>query len=85
MNIQAELTLYPLGEPDLLPAIEDFLEVLRKKGLNPRMGTMSTNVVGDSATLFSAIAEAFEKVAGSHRCVLIVKYSNACPPQNPHE
>lgn len=80
MNIQAEISLYPLGEPDLLPAIEEFLDVLRSQGLKPRMGTMSTSVVGDSTVLLPAIARAFEQVAAHHRCVLIVKYSNACPP-----
>jgi uncharacterized protein YqgV (UPF0045/DUF77 family) len=80
MTVQAEISLYPLAESDLLAPIEDFLRILKEQALNPQMGTMSTIVVGDSAVLFSAIAKAFEQVAADHRCVLIVKYSNACPP-----
>ncbi len=80
MKVQAEISLYPLGEEDLLPSIEEFLEVVREEGLEPRMGTMSTTLDGESSVLFQAIARAFEKVAAHHRCVLIVKYSNACPP-----
>jgi uncharacterized protein YqgV (UPF0045/DUF77 family) len=80
MTVQAEISLYPLAESDLLPVIEDFLGALTEQGLNPQTGAMSTIVAGDSATVFSTIAEAFEQVAADHRCVLIVKYSNACPP-----
>ena len=80
MTAQAEISLYPLGQTDLSPAIEGFLTVLKEEGLRPRPGAMSTTVVGDNATVFSAIAKAFEQVATDYRCVLIVKYSNACPP-----
>ena len=80
MTVQAEISLYPLAESDLLPAIEDFLRVLEEQGLNPQRGAMSTIVVGDNATVFSAIAKAFEQAAADRRCVLIAKYSNACPP-----
>lgn len=80
MTVQAEISLYLLAESDLLPAIEDFLGALTDQGLSPETGAMSTIVVGDSATVFSAIAKAFEQVAADHRCVLFVKYSNTCPP-----
>ena len=80
MKVQAEISLYPLGEREVLRSIEEFLEVVREEGLDPRMGTMSTTIVGESDVLFQAIARAFERVAAHHRCVLIVKYSNACPP-----
>ena len=80
MKVQAEISLYPLGEEDLLPSIEEFLDVLKTGGLELRMGTMSTTVAGESSVLFQAISDAFEKVAARHLCVLVVKYSNACPP-----
>ncbi len=80
MKVQAEISLYPLGEQDLLPSIEEFLDVLREEGLQPHVGTMSSTVAAESGELFEAIAKAFERVAAHHRCVLVVKYSNACPP-----
>jgi len=80
MKIQAEISLYPLGERDPLRAIDGFVSVLRVEGLKPRMGTMSTIVVGESETVFAAVAKAFEAVAAEHRCVLVAKYSNAFPP-----
>jgi uncharacterized protein YqgV (UPF0045/DUF77 family) len=80
MTVQAEISVYPFGEADLSPAIEDFVAVLREEGLDPQMGPMSTVVAGDGTIIFSAIAKAFGLVAGTHRCAMIVKYSNACAP-----
>ncbi len=79
MTLQAEISLYPLGEPLLLPVIEDFVQRSREHGLNPQIGAMSTVVVGESEIVFSAISKAFASAAREHRCVLVVKYSNACP------
>jgi uncharacterized protein YqgV (UPF0045/DUF77 family) len=80
MRVQAEISLYPLRERDLLPSIEEFVSVLREQGLDLQMGAMSTLAVGESSVLFRAIEEAFERVAAHGACVLIGKYSNACPP-----
>jgi uncharacterized protein YqgV (UPF0045/DUF77 family) len=80
MRVQAEISVYPFGEADLSPAIKDFVGVLREQGLDPKMGPMSTIVAGDNRVVFSAIEEAFALVAGTHRCAVIVKYSNACAP-----
>lgn len=82
MRVQAEISVYPFGEADLSPAIEDFVGVLREEGLDPQMGAMSTVVAGDSRIVFSAIAKAFERVAAAHQCAVIAKYSNACAPIN---
>lgn len=80
MTVQAEISVYPFGEADLSPAIEDFVGVLREQGLDPKMGSMSTIVAGESQVVFSAIEKAFALVAAAHRCAVIVKYSNACAP-----
>lgn len=80
MTVQAEISVYPFGEADLSPAIEDFVGVLREQGLDPKSGPMSTMVAGESRIVFSAIEKAFELVTATYRCVVIVKYSNACAP-----
>jgi uncharacterized protein YqgV (UPF0045/DUF77 family) len=80
MRIQVEISLYPLGEQDPLRAIDEFVNVLRAEGLKPRIGTMSTMMVGKSETVFAAVAKAFEGVTAERRCVLVAKYSNASPP-----
>ena len=80
MNIQAEISLYPLGEQDPLRAIDEFARVLAAEGLKPQIGTMSTLVVGKSEAVFAAVAKAFERASAERRCVLVAKYSNASPP-----
>jgi uncharacterized protein YqgV (UPF0045/DUF77 family) len=80
MNVQAEISLYPLGEGELLSSIDEFVGILRAEGLNPSMGAMSTAVFGECKIVFDSIARAFEHTAGGRRCVLVAKYSNACPP-----
>jgi uncharacterized protein YqgV (UPF0045/DUF77 family) len=82
MNIQAEVSLYPLRELSLAPAIDAFLTVLRRPGITLRAGAMSTVVSGAQKIVFEAVAEGFAKVADEHQVVLTVKYSNACPTDN---
>ncbi|APG25559.1 MAG: YkoF family thiamine/hydroxymethylpyrimidine-binding protein [Syntrophotalea acetylenica] len=79
MNIQAEVSLYPLREPSLTPAIDAFMEGLRRPGICLRSGAMSTVISGERQAVFEAVADSFARVADEHQVVLTVKYSNACP------
>jgi len=82
VKIQAEVSLYALRQADLSEPIEAFLGELRKRGLSVRLGAMSTAVTGESRDVFEALEAAFEQVARTWDCVLIAKYSNACPSAN---
>jgi len=42
---------------------------------------MSTTVTGESRDVFEALEAAFEQVAHRWDCVLVAKYSNACPSE----
>lgn len=75
MKVQAEISLYPLGEKDSMASIEKFLNVLEDEHLEPRAGPMSTTVIAESEAFFQAISRAFEKVGTEHRCVLVLKCS----------
>jgi uncharacterized protein YqgV (UPF0045/DUF77 family) len=79
MKSAMELSLYPLASADLGAAIDEFLSVLRERGLEVAMGPMSSMVYGETAELFSAIGEAYEAVCRNRGAVLIIKASNACP------
>jgi uncharacterized protein YqgV (UPF0045/DUF77 family) len=79
MNIQAEVSLYPLRELSLSPGIDAFLEALRRPGITLRAGAMSTVIRGERQAVFEAVAAAFARAADQHQVVLTVKYSNACP------
>lgn len=79
MNIQAEISLYPLRTPSLTELIESFIRHLRQRNLEVEMGTMSSRISGECKDLFPALGIAFEEVADEGEIVLIVKVSNACP------
>jgi uncharacterized protein YqgV (UPF0045/DUF77 family) len=78
MLVQAEVSLYPIGQGDPLPAIMDFVARLEAAGLSVQPGPLSTLVSGESALLFPALGRAYEKAAAGRR-VLVVKIHNAVP------
>lgn len=79
ITISAQISLYPLGCSDLGPAIGAFIETLEAHGLSCEMGAMSTVVWGDDEIVFSALREAYRRVAELGPAVLQVTLSNACP------
>jgi uncharacterized protein YqgV (UPF0045/DUF77 family) len=79
MVISAQLSLYPLRQDRLSPAIQVVREVLLGAGLQPQVGPMSTVVTGEVAAVFAALQEAFVRAAAAGDVVLTVTLSNACP------
>jgi len=79
MIASAQISVYPLRQDRLGPAIEIVRASLVSHGLAPQVGPMSTIVVGDEAVVFAALAEAFAKAAESGEVVMTVTVSNACP------
>ncbi len=79
MNVSAQISIYPLRQERLRPAVSAVREALKARGLSPDVGAMSTVVTGDSAAVFSAIQEAFEAAAAKGDTVVTVTVSNACP------
>ena len=79
MNIQAELSLYPLRTVHIGNIISRFAEELHANGLKPETGAMSTVVKGECRMVFAAVERAFEACGGKADIVLIFKASNACP------
>lgn len=79
MNVQAEVSLYPLRTPALSRPIDAFLAGLQTAGLQVTPGRMSSEVEGDVETMFAALGKAFRGAAKEHQVVLSLKVSNACP------
>jgi uncharacterized protein YqgV (UPF0045/DUF77 family) len=79
MRVEAEVSLYPLGQERLSPFIDSFVDVLRKHGCEADVGLMSTLVKGDTEQVFGGLRAAYEAAACEGGCVLIVHASNACP------
>lgn len=79
MEVEAEVSLYPLGEPHLSHPIQAFVQVLEAHGCEAEVGQMSTIVKGESANVFEALRVGYENACEQGGCVLIVKASNVCP------
>jgi len=79
MNVQAEISLYPLHCSDLTEPIRQFVELLETDKLKVEIGPMSTLVTGDSQIVFENLKKAFERLAEEYKVVMTVKISNACP------
>ena len=78
-GITAQVSIYPLKQDKLSPAIDAVLEVFAKHGIESQMGTMSTLIWGDDEKVFAALLDAFREAAFLGEAVMVTTISNACP------
>ena len=76
--ITAQVSLYPLRQVSIGPAIREAVRVFRQHGLETRIGEMSTLVWGEEE-VFAALRDAFHRAAERGDTVMIVTLSDACP------
>jgi uncharacterized protein YqgV (UPF0045/DUF77 family) len=79
MVIGGQISVYPLRQEHLSPAIDTVREPLESRGLQPEIGPMSTIVTGEAKDIFVALHEAFDRAAATGHVVMTVTVSNACP------
>jgi uncharacterized protein YqgV (UPF0045/DUF77 family) len=79
IGITAQVSLYPLRQQSLSPAIDEALRIFREHSLDVELGAMSTLISGDDAAIFAALQDAFRRVARQGHVVMVVTFSNACP------
>ena len=79
MIASAQISVYPLRQDRLSPAIEIVRGALAGHGLAPQIGAMSTVVVGEESAIFAALGDAFARAAELGQVVMTVTISNACP------
>ena len=77
--ISAQVSLYPLRQVDLGPAIRDAVRTFRDYELETLVGAMSTIVGGEESKVFAALQAAFRRAAEQGDVVMVVTFSNACP------
>jgi len=77
--ISAQVSLYPLRQAHLGPAIGRMAELLRASGLDVRPGDMSTVVVGETEKVFDSLKASFQSAAALGDMVMVVSVSNCCP------
>ena len=79
MISSAQISIYPLRQEHLGPAVETVRETLEAHGLQAQVGPMSTIVTGEAGIVFAALAEGFDKAARTGEVVMTFTVSNACP------
>jgi uncharacterized protein YqgV (UPF0045/DUF77 family) len=79
MQLSAQVSLYPLGQPDLSPAIQAVWQALDSNGLRYQPGPMSTVLEGEGEAVFSALQDAFRAASECGGTVMVVTLSNVCP------
>jgi uncharacterized protein YqgV (UPF0045/DUF77 family) len=79
MTVSAQISLYPLRQPHLGPAIEAFRRALEREGLDAKVGPMSTLVSGETDRVFAALRAGFEQAAAVGPVAMTITISNACP------
>ena len=80
MKMMAELSLYPLREPDLALPIHDFIAALRSvAGIEMQIGPTSTVISGEADAVFDAVRAAYLTATATGQRVLVVKYINENP------
>ena len=79
MRVSAQISVYPLRQEHLGPAVEAVRLAFEREGLGPEVGPMSTFATGETARVFAALREAFERAAEAGDVAMVVSLSNACP------
>lgn len=79
IGVSAQVSLYPLGQEDLNPAIAEVWNALAAHGLDYTPGPMSTLVWGDDDAILAALRDGFRRAAELGPAVLVITLTNACP------
>ena len=78
-TISAQVSLYPLRQLDLEPAISKALQTYRARGLDVTPGTMSSVIVGERDAVLDALKASFLAVDPLGDVVMVASISNCCP------
>ncbi len=79
MHVSAQISLYPLRQEQLSPAIRELQAALKGVGLDVTPGPMSTLVAGEGEAVFDALKSSFLRAAEAGHVVMTATISNACP------
>ena len=79
MLITANVNLCTLRQPAPPAVVGEALQFLRDCAVETEPDDMSTTLVGDDTSIFSALQEAFCQIAERGQAVMVVTLSSACP------
>jgi uncharacterized protein YqgV (UPF0045/DUF77 family) len=78
-RISVQVSLYPLRQAHLGPAVSKVLEVFRTRGLQVTPGAMSSLVVGETDAVFDSLKTSFQSACAFGDVVMVASISNCCP------
>lgn len=85
IGIRAQVSVYPLPQEAVAPGICKVLEEFEGCATVVEPDAASSLLVGDDATIFAALQEAFCQAAEQGKVVMVVTLSNTCPASDePH-
>jgi catechol 2,3-dioxygenase-like lactoylglutathione lyase family enzyme len=77
--VSLQLSVYPLRQPHLRPAIAAALRAAAGEGVEITVGRLSTYVRGDEAAVFAALRAAFAAAAASGSTVMVATLASGAP------
>jgi uncharacterized protein YqgV (UPF0045/DUF77 family) len=78
-EVHLQLSVYPLRQPHLRPAIEAALRAAAGKGVEVTVGRLSTLVRGDEPAVFAALRAAFRAAGESGSTVVVATLTGGAP------
>jgi catechol 2,3-dioxygenase-like lactoylglutathione lyase family enzyme len=78
-QVHLQLSVYPLRQPHLRPAIEAALGAAAAEGVDVTVGRLSTFVRGDEPAVFAALRAAFRAAGSSGSTVMVATLANGAP------
>ncbi len=78
-TVNLQLSVYPLRQPHLRPAIEAALKAAAGEGVEITVGRLSTFVRGDEPAVFAALRAAFRAAGSSGSTVMVATLANGAP------
>lgn len=87
IGVSAQVSLYPLGQESLGPAIQAIWDAMTERSLEHTPGPMSTLTWGDDDVVVEALKDGFRRAAEFGPAVMVITLTNACPlpPAHPSE
>ena len=78
-EVDLQLSVYPLRQPHLRPAIEAALQAAAGEGVDITVGRLSTLVRGDEPAVFAALRAAFRAAGSSGSTVMVATLASGAP------
>ncbi|HEX5641477.1 MAG TPA: YkoF family thiamine/hydroxymethylpyrimidine-binding protein [Thermoleophilia bacterium] len=78
-EVHLQLSVYPLRQPHLRPAIEAALRAAAGEGVDVAVGRLSTLVRGDEPAVFAALRAAFRAAGSSGSTVMVATLAGGAP------